>query len=83
MEVLEQYKRLANLPFPSDEEMEQLLSILEMAEFDEVLDQEITKFDQDINEQMKGLNELHLKHYEQQKVELMRLLDNECGSFLQ
>jgi hypothetical protein len=83
MEMLDQYKRLANLPFPSDEEMEQLLSILEMAEFDEVLDQEITKFDQNINEQMEGLNELHLKHCKQQKIKLIRLLNNEYNSLLQ
>ncbi len=77
MEILSQYKYLANLASLSEKEMEQILYILEMAESDEVLDKQITEFEQEIDKQRSDLNEYHLKCYEQQRFKLMEILSND------
>jgi hypothetical protein len=76
MEILSQYKYLANLSSLSEKEMEQMLYILEMAESDEILDKKITEVEQEINKQRSDLNEHHLKCYEQQRFKLMKFLSN-------
>lgn len=77
MEMLSQYKYLANLPSLSQTEMEQMLYILEIAEYDEVLDKKITEFEQELDKQASDFNEHHLKCYEQQRLKLMKLLSND------
>lgn len=77
MEKFSQYKYLANLPFLSEKEMEQMLYILEIAEYDELLDKKITEFEQELDKQISDLNEHHLKFYEQQRLKLMKLLSND------